>query len=81
MKLVSAGSDILESSPPGQRSAARSVLNGKSVTIITNGTVRSPPPPSPPAGARVRQGHVLRTQGDAFCRVCYHRCDHRSSGR
>ncbi len=48
MKLVSAGSDILESSPPGQRSAARSVLNGKSVTIITNGTVRSPPPPLPP---------------------------------
>ena len=70
MKLVSSGSDILESSPPGQRSAARSVLNGKGVSIITNGTVRSAPPPPPPRRAT---GAALRTQVDAFCRAFYHR--------
>lgn len=47
VKLVCAGPDILETSPAGQRSAARSVLNGKGVTIVTNAavTVKTSQPP------------------------------------
>lgn len=41
VKLVSSGDDILEGSPAGQRAAARSVLTGKAVSIITSGTVSS----------------------------------------
>lgn len=41
VKLVAGGPDILETSPPGQRAAARSVLSGKGVSVITNGLVRS----------------------------------------
>lgn len=39
VKLVAGGPDILETSPPGQRAAARSVLTGKGVFIVTNGLV------------------------------------------
>ena len=39
LQLVTMGEDILEGSPPGQAAAARSVLNGKRVSIITNASV------------------------------------------
>ena len=39
MQLVTMGSEILEGSPPGQAAAARSVLNGKRVSVITNASV------------------------------------------
>jgi len=37
---VTTGPDILEGSPPGQAAAARSVLNGKRVSVIANASVR-----------------------------------------
>lgn len=40
VKLVAGGPDILETSPPGQRAAARSVLSGKGISVITDGLVR-----------------------------------------
>jgi NADH dehydrogenase FAD-containing subunit len=39
VKLVAGAPDILESRPPGQRAAARSVLSGKGVSVITDGLV------------------------------------------
>ena len=42
VKLVAGGSDILETSPPGQRAAARSVLSGKGISVITDGLVLLP---------------------------------------
>lgn len=51
VKLVSSGEDILEGSPAGQRAAARSVLTGKGISIITNGTAR--PCPNVPCLSRV----------------------------
>ena len=40
VKLVAGGPDILATSPPGQRAAARSVLSGKGISVITDGLVR-----------------------------------------
>lgn len=39
VKLVAGGPDILETSPPGQQAAARSVLSGKGISVITDGLV------------------------------------------
>jgi hypothetical protein len=64
IKLVAGSPDILETSPSGQRAAARSVLSGKGVSVITGGMVQ------PLGSCSCMDHHVALTLPAAWAHCC-----------